>query len=337
MTIKDIAKESGYSVGTVSRVLNHAPGVSDKARARVMEVVKKNHFRLNNNARYLKKQSMDGIAIIIKGTQNMLFASIVEQLQGLIKKENYDCMVYYIDECDNEVETAIEICNDRRPEGIMFLGSNKDYFTKSFSQIKTPCVLVTSSAEEMGYDNLSSIATNDEEAAEYIMKYLLDLGHRNIGILGGNMDISKGAVDRYQGCMKALEKNGISFDPERQYETGFFSVGDGYRAMENLLNKMPEVTGVFANCDAMAVGAIRAIFDRGLRVPDDISVAGFDGIDIGRYINPRLTTIRQHRESLAVNAVEILLSHIDDPDLPPVHLLEPFHLVNGESAKQVGV
>ena len=107
MTIKDIARESGYSVGTVSRVLNNSSDVSDKARKRIMEVVEKYNFQLNNNAKHLKKQSADGILILIKGTQNMLFAPIVEQMQGLIKKNNYACMIYYLDENDNEIVILI--------------------------------------------------------------------------------------------------------------------------------------------------------------------------------------------------------------------------------------
>ena len=96
MTIKDIAKESGYSVGTVSRVLNNSAQVSEKARKKVMEVVEKYHFQLNSNAKHLKKQTKDGIAIIIKGAQNMLFAAIVEQMQGLLRQKDYAYMVYYL-------------------------------------------------------------------------------------------------------------------------------------------------------------------------------------------------------------------------------------------------
>ena len=109
MTIKDIAREAGYSVGTVSRVLNNSPDVSDKARKKILDVVDKYHFKLNSNAKHLKMQSKDGIAIIIKGTQNMLFATIVEQMQGLIRQKDYSCMVYYLDEDDNELEQAIQI------------------------------------------------------------------------------------------------------------------------------------------------------------------------------------------------------------------------------------
>ena len=330
MTIKDIARESGYSVGTVSRALNNSPGVSEKAQKRIMEVVEKHHFRLNSNARHLKKQSKDGVAIIIKGTQNMLFAAVVEQLQGLIKRNAHACTIYYIDEYENEVEQAIHICRERHPEGILFLGSNLNYFKQRFHEVEVPCVLVTNSGAGLNFDNLSSVTTNDREAAHYVIEHLLSMGHSHIGILGGNMELSHAAYSRYEGCKIAFEENGIAFDKERQYEAANFSIADGYQAMERLLNKMPEMTAVFAVSDVMAIGAIRAIQDRGLRVPEDISVVGFDGIDIGRYMNPRLTTIRQHRESIALKSVEILLNRLDE-EAPAVHEVEPFHLVPGES------
>lgn len=132
MTIKDIAKEAGYSVGTVSRVLNNHPDVSDKARKKVMAVVKKNHFKLNNNANALKQQSNSGIAVIVKGNNNMLFATIVEKLQGLIKERGYVCLIYYIDEDENEVEQALQICRERQPMGILFLGSDLEYYRGRF-------------------------------------------------------------------------------------------------------------------------------------------------------------------------------------------------------------
>ena len=123
VTIKDIARMSGYSVGTVSRVLNGSPNVSEDARRRVEAVVKANDFHLNSNAKHLRQQTNTGIAVIVKGTQNMLFASIVEQLQGLIRDRGYACLIYYIDEDDNEVELAVQVCRERHPQGILFLGS----------------------------------------------------------------------------------------------------------------------------------------------------------------------------------------------------------------------
>lgn len=335
MTIKDIARESGYSVGTVSRVLNNSPDVSEKARKRILEVVEKYHFRLNSNAKHLKKQSKDGIAIIIKGAQNMLFAAIVEQMQGLIRQKDYDCMVYYLDEDDNELEQAIQICRERHPLGILFLGSNLEYFRQRFTSVTVPCVMVTNSAAGLGYDNLSSVSTDDVAAAKYAVEQLFALGHTNIGILGGVMSVSHAAFSRYEGCLQAFSESGVAFEPAQQYEAARFSISEGYYAMGRLLDKMPDITAVFAMSDVMAVGAIRSIRDRGLRVPEDISIIGFDGIDIGNYMVPRLTTIRQHREEIASRSVEILLKCIDG-HTSAVHEVEPFYLVPGESVCRCG-
>lgn len=332
MTIKDIAREAGYSVGTVSRVLNNSPDVSDKARKKILDVVDKYHFKLNSNAKHLKKQSKDGIAIIIKGTQNMLFATIVEQMQGLIRQKDYSCMVYYLDEDDNELEQAIQICRERHPLGILFLGSNLEYFRQRFSfvTVPVPCVMVTNIASELGFDNLSSVSTDDTIAAKFAVENLISLGHKKIGILGGVLSLSHTAFLRYEGCKMAFEEHGIAFDHSHQYEAARFSISEGYYAMGRLLDKMPDLTAVFAMSDVMAVGAIRAIHDRGLRVPEDISVIGFDGIDIGNYMVPRLTTIRQHREIIASRSVEILLRCIDG-SATAVHEVEPFYLIPGES------
>ena len=334
MTIKDIAKESGYAVGTVSRVLNNHPNVSEKARKTIMAVVEKHHFKLNSNAKHLKQQASSGIAIIVKGSQNMLFASIVERLQRLLSEKKYASFIYYIGEEENEVEQAERVCLERHPLGILFLGSDLEFFKERFDRLEIPCVLVTNSAAELGFDNLSSVSTDDEAGAQAAVEHLLKLGHRNIGILGGYMEKSHAAHTRYRGCEKAFAKQGRKLEPGRQYRSAFFSMEEGYHAMEQLLEQMPDLTAVFAMADVLAVGAIRAIRDRGLRVPEDVSVMGFDGIELGNYLSPRLTTVRQARERIADRSLEILLSDIAG-ERPAVHELLPFDIVEGESAAKI--
>ncbi len=332
MTIKDIARESGYSVGTVSRVLNNEPGVSERSRKAVMETVDKYHFKLNSYAKHLKKQSEDGLAIIVKGTQNMLFAALVESMQGLVEKKGYAFMINYISEDENEMEVALQIGRERHPQGIIFLGCNFHNVKAMFAQITIPCVLVTNDASQLGFNNLSSVSTDDYEASKLAVNHLFALGHYNIGVLGGYRMVSSASDRRYDGCVDAFVEHGQEFNEKRQYEASYFTITDGYYAMERLLDKMPDMTAVFAMSDVMAIGAMRAICDRGLSVPEDISVIGFDGIDIGRYISPRLTTIRQSKEKIASRSIEILLECIENKK-DAIHELEPFYLVAGESAK----
>ncbi len=332
MTIKDIARLSGYAVGTVSRVLNGSPNVSEAAKRKIEAVVKENNFTLNNNAKHLKQQASSGIAVIVKGTQNMLFASIVEQLQYLIREKGYSCRIYYIDEDASEVDQAIRLCRERRPYGILFLGSNLDEFRKHFSVISIPCVLVTNSAADLDFPNLSSVSTDDAAGAQHAVEHLISLGHTKIGILSGKMEISNAAYTRYNGCLRAFEAHNIDFDPKHHLATARFAMSSGYDAMTALLNRMPDLTAVFAMSDVMAMGAIRAIRDQGLRVPEDISIIGYDGIEMCRFMTPKLTTIRQHRETIATRSLDILLQCIQD-GASAVHEITPFELIQGESTQ----
>ncbi len=334
ITIKDIARESGYAVGTVSRVLNNRPDVSETARKRIMEVVDKYNFRLNNNAKHLKQQASKSVAVIVKGSQNMLFAPIVEQMQDDIQKKGFDCLIYYINETENELDEAIQILKERRPLGILFLGSNRQYFVNQFESIQVPCVLVTNSARDLNYENLSSISTDDTAAAGAVIKYLVENGHNNIGILGGDLQHSKAAISRFEGCINAFREYGIEFDTEKAYQSAMFSTLSGYNAMMRLLNKSSEITAVFAMSDVMAMGAIRAIKDWGLSVPQDISVVGFDGIELAQFFVPKLTTVRQNREKIAARSVEVLMSAIEN-GTPAVHEFIPFYIITGESTKQL--
>lgn len=334
MTVKDIARESGYAVGTVSRVLNNHPGVSDEARQRVMEVVEKYHFRLNNNAKHLKQQSGGGVAIIVKGTKNMLFAALVENLQKLIREKGYACLIYYIREEEQEVEQALQICRDRQPMGILFLGSNEENFRERFELVDVPCVMVTNSAAGLEFPNLSSVGIDDIEAAKKAVEYLISLGHQRIGIVGGEMKYSNPAKARYKGCLWAFQEHDISFDPASQFACTYFTMEGGYQAMESLMEKMPDITAVFAMSDVTAVGAIRAAADHGLRVPEDVSVVGFDGIEMGQYMVPKLTTIQQPGFRIAKQCVEILLQCIANKE-PAVRVQIPFSLVVGESTRKL--
>lgn len=334
MTIKDIARESGYAVGTVSRVLNGQPGVSEKAKKRIMEVVNKHHFRLNNNAKLLKQQYNNEIVIIVKGTKNMLFAGLVETLQGLIKQNGYASLIYYIREDEHEVLQALQICTDRQPMGILFLGSNKENFKEKFELIDIPCVMVTNSAEGLEFDNLSSVSVDDTLAAKTVIEYLIQLGHKKIGILGGEMEHSNPAKSRWDGCVEAFNEHNISFDFDKQCVISYFSIEGGYAAMNELLNKSNDISAVFAMSDVTALGAIRAIQDHGLKVPEDISVVGYDGIEMGQYVIPRLTTIQQPGNLLANRCVDILLQCIKE-QTGSVYEQTPFVLIEGESTRKV--
>lgn len=208
VTIKDIARESGYSVSTVSRVLNNRNDVSPDARKKIEEVVAKFNFVPNNNAKHLKQNNSKAIGVLVKGISNMLFASVVEEIQRMIEKTEYTLVVSYLDEDADEVEQAILLCRERKPLGLLFLGGNPEYFHREFSGVDVPCVLVTNRANEMHFENLSSVATDDIAAARCAVDQLFVAGHRRIGILGGDFDKSYTSHQRFLGCEQSFSEHG---------------------------------------------------------------------------------------------------------------------------------
>ena len=206
MTIKDIARMSGVGVTTVSRVLNDHPDVSEETRRRVLAVVAEQGFQPNTNARHLKQQTSASIAIIVKGTMNMLFADLVERCQQLLQDAGQNAAVYYLDEDANEVVYAVQLCRERKPLGILFLGGDLEFFQAEFGHITVPCVLLTNSARELDFPNLSSLTTDDEEAAYRVVRYLADRGHKNIGLLGGNWSCTQISYRRVLGCQRAFDE-----------------------------------------------------------------------------------------------------------------------------------
>ena len=171
---------------------------------------------------------------------------------------------------------------------------------------------------------------DDRAAAAVMIEQLYAKGHRVIGIIGDRPETSRPSQQRLDGCLDALQRLGVPFNFDRQYRLADFSMQGGYAAAEHLLAHCPGLTAIFAMSDLMAVGAIRAILDHGLRVPQDIAVAGYDGIALGRYTAPRLTTIRQNTTALAERAADILLRCIEE-NAPAAHEIVPFELVEGES------
>ena len=264
MTIKDLAAKTGYAVGTVSRALNNHPNVSERARQEILEAAAESGFQLNVNAKQLKQHHSTTILVVVKGIGNELFGEMVESIQALIAQTHYQLVVDYMDEDENEVRRAAQLCREKKPLGILFLGGNNENFIRDFGGIDVPCVVVTNDASMLSFDNLSSVSTDDREAACSAMDTLIRLGHSRIAIIGGDRAISDTSRLRYEGCMQSFTAHGIPFDPKRDYQGVRYSYQAGYQATKALLDKGCRFTAIFATADVMAIGAIRALQDLSL-------------------------------------------------------------------------
>lgn len=333
MTIKDLAEKTGYAVGTVSRALNGHPNVSEKARQTILQAARESGFELNINAKQLKQQHATSILVVVKGTSNELFGELVESVQTLMRSTRYPVYVDYLDEDANEVLRAIQLCREKKPLGILFMGGNNCNFRSDFDKIQIPCMLLTNNASSLSFSNLSSVCVDDHQACRCAMDSLIAMGHRRIVVVGGCRDSSEISRLRYEGCLESLRGHGIEFDEELDYQGVRFSYDGGYQATAQLLARGRKFTALFAQCDVMAIGAIRALRDHGLRVPEDVSVMGYDGLPLGSYMVPKLSTISQPVQQLAQRSVEILTACIEGQ--PSRHETVPFLLFQRESTRRV--
>ena len=239
ITIKDIAQISGYSISTVSRVINNRSDVSEKAREKIESIIREQNYQPNENARMLKQNISSDISVIVRGSKSIFLESILEEVQIRMGKHGENINVHFIAETGDEVATAVQVGQTLKPKGFIFLGGSADHFREEFSQISLPSVLVTVDAADFGYDNLSSFTTDDEEAAACAVNMLLKQGHRRIGILGGYLSDRSGEFEdnyrtlRIRGAVKELEKHGIRFDFEKDYEPCAFSAESAFPAADS--------------------------------------------------------------------------------------------------------
>lgn len=334
MTIKDLAKKTGYGVATISRVLNNHPNVSKKARQAILQAVQESSFELNVNAKNLKQQHATSVLVVVKGTSNEMFSEMVEHIQSLIAKTEYPLIVDYQDEDEDEVHRAVQLCREKKPRGILFLGGNRQNFLASFHKIDIPCVLVTNDAKALDFPNLSSVSTDDKQAACCAIDALVALGHKKFAIIGGDREISDTGRLRYEGCLQSLRAHNIPFDEKLDYQGTRFSYQAGYDATQKLLADGREFTALFAAADVMAIGAIRALRDHGLQVPEDVSVVGFDGLPLGGYLVPQLSTVAQSVIPMAQRGVEILLDCLEKGGQAR-HETVPFTIWQRESTRRL--
>lgn len=334
MTIKDLAAKTGYAVGTVSRVLNNHPNVSERARAAILAAVEESGFQRNANARQLKQTHATTILVIVKGNGNALFATMVETIQNLLRGTRYALHVDYLHDADNEVRRARVLIREKKALGVIFLGGNLDNFRADFESLGVPGVLVTNNAADLSLANLSSVCIDDRKAAFQAVQTLISLGHRKIAVVGGHRTDSDTCRMRWEGVREAMDSQGLPIDAEADYASAYFSPEGGCTGATELLRRGREFTALLTMSDLMAMGVIRALTDRGLRVPEDVSVISFDGLPLGEYLVPRLSTVDQPGPAMARRSLELLLGAIEN-GAAAMHETVPFTLLYRESAGPV--
>lgn len=316
ITIKDIARICGVGVSTVSRAINNHPDINPDTRKAIMETIEKYGYIPNNSARNLKRTDAKCIAILVKGLTNPFFARMIRIIEDAVEKKHYSLVLRHVEFSEDEVEVALQLVKEKRLRGIVFLGGYFNHSEDKLSKINVPFVLATAGCipESMSRQSYSSLAVDDEKEGYVMTRYLISQGHKKIAILAAESEDESVGQLRLSGYKRALTEYGIEIEEDlicpMKKEIEYYTMENGYVVASELLERRNDVTAIFAISDVMAIGACRAIKDKGLMIPKDIAVAGYDGIDMGQYYNPSISTIRQPVDDIARDAIRLLFNII---------------------------
>lgn len=316
ITIKDIARQCGVSVSTVSRALNDNPEIKVETKSMILQVIKESGFVPNNSARNLKRVDANNIAVLVKGITNPFFSNMIKVMEEEIQKQRFSLVLHHVEEHEDEVDIALELIKEKRLKGVIFLGGYFIQAEEKLKQLSVPFVFSTVGARpnNMNKGLYSNIAVDDREESKRIVSYLLDIGHTDIAIIVSETANRTLGYQRLEGYKAAYAEHGLPVNEELitivDKTLDFYSMENGYVTTQKLIKSGVKFTALFAIADSLAIGASRAIMDAGMSIPGDVSVAGYDGIDWVDFYYPRLTTLKQPVEEMALATITLLFSII---------------------------
>jgi DNA-binding LacI/PurR family transcriptional regulator len=305
--INDVAQVAGVSYGTVSRVLNNAPDVNAATRERVLRVIKEIGYRRNRTARALVTSRSTAIGILTDGSPRFGPVGTLMALENVARQKGYSTTVVTVEgPYEDSMQKALDTLDDVGVDGIIVIAPLVSMAAAVWSaSVRVPVEMIAAGASST--PNVFTYSENQELGARMATQHLIDLGHTDIAHLAGSMDWFDGRV-RKRGWEAALRDAGLApglllegdWSPRWAYETAMRLVDEG---------RVPQA--IFAASDHSALGVIRAFAERGVHVPDDVSVVGFDDIEGSDYFLPPLTTVRQDFNALALASTEVLLGAIE--------------------------
>lgn len=308
-TMKDIAKRTGLGLATISSYFNGG-NVREKNRKKIEEAIEELHYEVNEVARNLKTNATKTIGVVIPELNNTFCAEIITGIEDILRNHGYATMI-----CDCRTDKKLEqeavgfLCR-KRVDGLINMPVDAEGgHLKSFQKTGKPIVLIDRKIQGVACD---SVLVDNEQAAADALKLLYEKGHRHIGIIGGPEEIST-AQERMKGYCKTMEELNLPVR-ESLIVHGDYTIQGGVRAMETLVQENPDMTAVFVTNYEMTMGAVIGLNELGIRIPDEISLVGFDNLPFARACNPKLTIVSQPTEKIAEVAAGLMLERLKNSD-----------------------
>ena len=325
-TIKDVANAAGVSVATISRVLSNPDLVKPATKEHVLRIIKEMNYQPNVLARQLRTQTTRAVIVIVPNIENSFFHGILSGIGTEAERQGYQMLIADLKSQPSLEKHYIEAIKQRQVDGIISLSANMTQKLETLITEKYPLVMVVQCVPNY---KIPSVSIDNMAGSKTPMTHLDLLGHREIAHLTVS-PLQMPYQDRLNGYISALEEHKIPVDNEL-ISYGEPAIKGGYDQMWTLLAKQKKFTAVFAAGDTMAIGAMKALKDQGLRVPEDCAVVGFDDIDLSSVWEPAITTIRQPKEMMGRIAFQKLLALMQNEPIAVSQEYLPYELVIRES------
>lgn len=334
-TLKDVARRAGVSSATVSYVLNGKRTISEDTKRRVREAIEELDYVPDLAARGLSRRDSMLIGVVVPQTepgdrlmfQNSFYSEVLGSIEYYARQRGYHILISATD----ANESYLTLAKQRNLDGIIVIGMYPDEFYQQMKKTQIPIVLIDSYCNDHYYNN---IRIDDAYGSYLATRYLLECGHRDVAFFAGQLKENGVMQKRLAGYRQALEEFGAAYREDYVFE-GQIDYKSGVTMAERLARSGSGVTAIVAAADILAIGAIKGLYNSGLRVPEDMSIIGFDDLEISQYLAPGLTTIRQQISLKGQRAVELLLEHIADPSLSKQEEILPLKLIERGSVKKL--
>lgn len=327
ISIREVARLAGVSPATVSRVMNQTANVDESKKQRVQKVIRETGFKPNEAARTLYKKSAHLIGVIVPNIENPFFNEMAKAIEAEAYERGYRLTLCSSNDDIEKEKNNIELLDRMNADGIILLTNEEEIFEK-IADSRIPVVILDRTVQHK--NEVASIIADNYAGGRLSMEYMLDSGCKNIVAMRGPQNVSSGR-DRYKGYVEVCEERNVKV----QYVDCLYDYEDGLKKTEEILKTYPDVDGIIAANDMVAISAYKVLTRQGKKVPDDIQLIGFDNIIMSQLMTPELTTVAQPIRDMGVKSAQVLIDYIEGKDVPEKNVFE-VKLIERETTKKKG-
>ena len=332
-TIKDVAKKANVSIATVSRILNNQPGYSEKTKVKVLQVIEELGYQPNAVARGLINKRTHTIGVLFPSLSGFFSSELLSGIEQIAHTNESSVIACHTASNGFKTMKYLQMLNEKRIDGLIFTSEilKEDYY-EYIKKMDIPVVLLAT--ESYAY-SLPYVKVNDYHATYSAVQYLIKQGHTKIGMIRGNRQDPIAGKPRIEGFKQANEDYDLQTNSENILYGKGFRFQDGKESFRRLIQQSPDITALFCSSDEIAIGCISAASEMGIKIPDQLSIIGYDNIQIAEMSVPPLTTVAQPLQEMGETATKLLFKILESQEVVDSKIIMPHQIIERGSVKSI--